>query len=123
MPIEAPDYFLLSLCDSIYYRLTTDFNADSALIIRDPIKFAQRVISSFLGHYSDWEPHYGPVIYYDPYQDFTKMRTHQMSKHFGYAYQREVRIVMKALRKPRQVLQPEFLDIGPMGDYAELLSA
>jgi hypothetical protein len=123
LPIEAPDYFLLSLCDSIYYRLPTDFDADAALIIREPIKFAQRVISAFLVRYSDWKPHYGPVTYYDPYRDYTKMRVHQMSKHFGYAYQREVRIVMEALRTPRHALQPEFLDIGPMGDYAELLSA
>ncbi|WP_136658786.1 hypothetical protein [Nitratireductor sp. XY-223] len=123
VPVEAPDYFLLSLCDSIYYRMPTDFDADAALIIREPTKFAQRVISAFLARYSDWKPHYGPVTYYDPYRDYTKMRVHQMSKHFGYAYQREVRIVMEALRTPRQTLQPEFFDIGPMGDYAELLLA
>ncbi|WP_454287815.1 hypothetical protein [Rhizobium arsenicireducens] len=123
LPVQAPDYFLLSLCDSIYYRMPTDFDADAALIIRDPIRFAQRVISSFLARYPDWKPHYGPVTYYDPYRDFTKMRVHQMSKHFGYAYQREVRIVMEALRRPRQTLQPEFLDIGRMDDYAELLWA
>jgi hypothetical protein len=123
LPVEAPDYFLLSLCDSIYYRMPTDFGADAALIIRDPNRFAQLVISSFLARYPDWKPHYGPVTYYDPYRDFTKMRVHQMTKHFGYAYQREVRIVREALRTPRQVLQPEFLDIGPMEDYAELLSA
>ncbi|MFV0297424.1 MAG: hypothetical protein ACK5JT_15015, partial [Hyphomicrobiaceae bacterium] len=92
LPVEAPDYFLLSLCDSIYYRMPTDFDADAALIIREPVKFAQRVISAFLARYPDWKPHYGPVTYYDPYRDFTKMRVHQMSKHFGYAYQREVRI-------------------------------
>lgn len=40
-----------------------------------------------------------------------------------YAYQREVRIVMEAYDMPRQPLQPEFLDIGPMVDYAELLTA
>jgi hypothetical protein len=123
LPVEAPDYFLLNLCDSIYYRMPTDFDADAALVICDPDRFAQRVISSFLARYTDWKPHYGPVTYYDPYLDFTKMRVHQMSKHFGYAYQREVRIVMEALRTPRQALQPEFLDIGPMDDYAELLSA
>lgn len=123
LPIEAPDYFLLSLCDSIYYRMPTDFDADAALIIRNPNLFAQRVISSFLARYPDWRPHYGPVTYYDPYRDFSKMKVHQMSKHFGYAYQREVRIVMEAKRQPRSSLQPEFLDIGPMDGYAELLSA
>ncbi|WP_398473140.1 hypothetical protein [Tardiphaga sp.] len=123
LPVEAPNYFLLSLCDSIYYRMPTDFDADAALIIRDPNRFAQRVISSFLARYPSWKPHYGPVTYYDPYRDFTKMRVHQMSKHFGYAYQREVRIVMEAYRTPRETLQPEFLNIGPMDDYAELLWA
>ncbi|MGN6692129.1 MAG: hypothetical protein ACTHJU_14410 [Sphingopyxis sp.] len=123
LPIEAPDYFLLSLCDSIYYRMPTDFDADAALVIRDPGKFAQRVISSFLARYPDWKPHYGPVTYYDPYRDYTKVRVHQMSKHFGYAYQREIRIVMEAMRRPRFALEPEFLDVGPMDDYAELLSA
>jgi hypothetical protein len=123
LPVEAPDYFLFSLCDSIYYRMPTDFDADAALVIRNPGKFAQRIISSFLARYPDWTPHYGPVTYYDPYRDYTKARVHQMSKHFGYAYQREVRIVMEALRRPHQGLQPEFFDIGPMNDYAELLSA
>lgn len=123
MPVVAPDYFLFSLCDSIYYRMPTDFDADAALVIRDPNKFAQRVISSFLARYPDWKPHYGHVTYYDPYRDFTKVRVHQMSKHFGYAYQREVRIVLEALRTPHQSLQPEYLEIGPMDDYAELLPA
>jgi len=122
MPIKAPDYFLLSLCDSIYYRMPTDFDADSALIILDPDRFAQRVISSFLARYPDWKPHYGHVTYYDPYIDFTKVRVHQMSKHFGYAYQREVRIAIEAQRAPRQNLQPEFIDIGSMVDYTQLLT-
>jgi hypothetical protein len=123
LPVEAADYFLLSLCDSIYYRMPTDFGFDSALIIRDPSRFAQLVISSFLARYPDWKPHYGPVTYYDPYRDYKKVRVHQMSKHFGYAYQREIRIVMEPRRNPREPLQPEFLNVGSMEDYAQLLSA
>jgi hypothetical protein len=45
--VVCPDYFLYSLCDHIYYRLPTDFDADAALIIRDPALFTQRVISNF----------------------------------------------------------------------------
>lgn len=123
LPVVAPDYFLFSLCDHIYYRMPTDFNADAALIIRDPDVFAQRLISAFLARWSDWEPEWGPVTYYDPYRDYTKVRVHEMSKHFGYAYQREVRIVLRAKRRPRADLGPEFLDIGPMTDYAELVHA
>jgi hypothetical protein len=123
LPVIAPDYFLLSLCNSVYYRMPTDFDADAALIIKDPVRFAQRVIASFLARYEHWKPLYGPVTYYDPYRDYTKVTVHEMSKPFGYSYQREVRIVMQAKRRPSEALQPEFLDIGPMDDYAELFFA
>ncbi|NEI06588.1 hypothetical protein GUK34_17380 [Rhizobium leguminosarum] len=122
IPILAPDYFLFSLCDKIYYRMPTDFGSDAAIIIRNPGLFAQRLISAFLARWSDWEPEYGPVTYYDPYRDYTKMRVHEMSKHFGYAYQREVRIVLRARNSRPSSLQPEFLDIGPMTDYADFVS-
>ena len=123
LPVVAPDYFLYSLCDHIYYRLPTDFSANAALIIRDPDLFAQRLISGFLAGWPDWQPAYGPVTYYDPYRDYIKMRVHEMSKHFGYAYQREFRIILTAKHRPRAALQPEFLDIGPMTDYADLIYA
>jgi hypothetical protein len=123
LPIVVPDYFLFSLCDYIYYRLPTDFGADAALIIRDPIRFSQRVISAFLAKSPDWEPMYGAVTYYDPYRDFTEIRIPELSKHFGYSYQREVRIAFRAKRRVRTTLQPEYLKIGSMTDYAELISA
>jgi hypothetical protein len=46
-----------------------------------------------------------------------------MCKHFGYAYQREVRIVFRSKRHVRQPLAPVFLKIGPITDFAELLPA
>lgn len=48
LPLVVPDYFLFSLCDHIYYRMPTDFGADAALIIKDPVRFTQRVVSAFL---------------------------------------------------------------------------
>lgn len=121
LPVVAPDYYLFSLCDHIYYRLPTDFNADTALIVRDPVRFSQRVISSFLAKWPEWEPLYGPVTYYDPYRDYTRVRVPEMSKHFGYSYQREVRIAFRAKQRVATTLQPEFLTIGSMTDYAELV--
>jgi hypothetical protein len=101
-------------------NFSTAFDSDAALIIRDPDVFAQRLISAFLARWPDWEAEWRPVTYYAPYRDYTKVRVHEMSKHFGYAYQREVRIVLRAKRRPRANLEPEFLDIGPMTDYAEM---
>lgn len=123
LPVQMPDYYLLSLCNDIYYRMPTDFDADAALVIRDPGRFTQAVISNFLARWPDWSPQDGPVTYYDPYLDYSKVRTPEMSKHFGYSYQREVRVAMLARRRPTMDLQPEFLTIGPMTEYAELLSA
>lgn len=121
LPVICPDYFLFSLCDQIYYRLPTDFNADAALIIRDPALFTQRFISHFLARQPNWVPLHGPVTYYDPYRDHAKIKVAEMSKHFGYAYQREVRIAFRSKQAVSAGLQPEFLKIGSMTDYAELI--
>lgn len=118
--MEMADYFLLSLCDDIYYRMPTDFDADAALIIRDPDRFVQRIISAFLLARPGWEPLFGPVTYFDPYHDYSAWKVAEMSKHFGYAYQREYRIAFRAPKVSPTPLAPEFLEIGPMSDYAEL---
>ena len=122
VPVICRDYFLFSLCDQIYYRLPTDFNADAALIIRDPALFTRRVVSHFLVRQPEWEPLQGPVTYYDPYRDYKKVTVPEMSKHFEYAYQREVRIAFRSKQPVRADLQPEFLKIGSLSDYAELIS-
>lgn len=123
LPLVVPDYFLYSLCDQIYYRMPTDFGADAAIVIRDPIRFKQRVISAFLARFPDCEALEGPVTYYDPYLDYTKFRVPEMAKHFGYAYQREVRICFRPKRRTAQPMEPVFLEIGSMEDYADLVWA
>lgn len=123
LPVMMKDYFLLSLCDDIYYRMPTDFDADAALIIRDPDRFVQRVISAFLLHRPRWEPVFGPVTYYDPYRDYFAFRTPEMAKPFGYAYQREYRIAFRSRQLITTTLEPEFLEIGSMTDFAELRAA
>lgn len=123
LPVVFEDYYLYSLCNHIYYRMPTDFGADAALIIHDPVRFTQRLISTFLAAYPDWDPLQGPVTYYDPYLDYTKFRVPEMAKPFSYSYQREVRIAFKPRCRPKTELKPVFLNIGPMEDYAELLWA
>lgn len=122
LPVTMADYYLFSLCDHIYYRLPTDFDADASLIIHDPIRFSQRVISAFLAKLPEWEPMYGAVTYYDPYRDYSKIQILEMSKHFGYAYQREVRIAFRSKKPVYGALQPEYLKIGSMNDYADLVA-
>ncbi|PXX39888.1 hypothetical protein [Aquitalea magnusonii] len=122
LPLVFDDYYLFSLCEHIHYRMPTDFDADSAIVIRNPILFKQRLISSFLARFPDWIPMEGKVTYYDPYRDYTKFRIPEMAKHFGYAYQKEVRVAFKPRSRVSTNLEPLFLSVGPMNDYADLIS-
>jgi hypothetical protein len=122
IPVVVPNYFMFSLCDRVYYRLPTDFDANAALIIKDQNLFSQRVISAFLAAHPEWRPLVGNVIYYDPYIDYTKVPVPEMAKHFGYSYQREYRIAFQSKIEIKTTLVPEFINIGPMTEYAELLT-
>ena len=121
LPVVFDDYYLFSLCEHIHYRMPTDFDADAAIVIRDPIRFKQQLISTFLARLPDWEVMEGPVTYYDPYRDYNKFNVPEMVKHFGYAYQKEVRVAFRPRVKPRAPLEPLHLSIGSMTDYADLL--
>lgn len=121
LPLSFDDYYLFSLCEHIHYRMPTDFEADAAIVIRDPVIFKQRLISTFLARYPDWIPMEGNVIYYDPYRDYAKFSVPHMAKHFGYAYQKEVRIAFRPRSKIATNLEPLFLSIGPMTQYADLV--
>ena len=122
LPLVFDDYFLFSLCQHVHYRMPTDFEADSAIVIRDPELFKQRLISTFLAKFPDWTPMEGNVTYYDPYRDYTKFRVPEMAKHFGYAYQKEKRIVFRAPKRLSKPLEPVNLNIGSMRDYADLVT-
>ena len=121
LPLVFDDYYLFSLCERIHYRMPTDFHADAAIVIRDPIRFKQRLISTFLARFPDWVPMEGQVTYYDPYRDYSKFNIPQMAKHFGYAYQKEVRVAFRHRKKMFTALEPLFLSIGPMIDYADMV--
>jgi len=122
IPVVVPDYFMYSLCDRIYYRLPTDFDADAALIIKNPTLFCQRIISAFLSIHAEWRPLVGGITYYDPYMDYKKVREPEMAKHFGYSYQREYRLAFRSKFPTKSNLVPQTIKIGPMTDYAELIS-
>lgn len=122
IPLVFDDYYLFSLCQHIHYRMPTDFEADAAIVIKDPVRFKQRLISTFLSRFPDWIPYEGSVIYYDPYRDYSKFRIPQMAKHFGYAYQKEVRVAFCPRKKPSSPLEPLHLTIGPMNEYADIVT-
>jgi hypothetical protein len=64
----------------------------------------------------------GKVTYYDPDRVYSKFKTLEMAKYFGYANQKEVGIAFRPRDKIATKLEPLFMSIGSMIDYAELLS-
>ena len=121
LPLVFDDYYLFSTCEHIHYRMPTDFGSDAAIVIRNPHLFKQRLIAAFLARFPNWIPMEGKVIYYDPYRDYKKFKVPEMAKHFGYAYQKEVRVAFRPQHKVSTSLEPLFLSIGPMTDYADLV--
>ncbi|MFP1892631.1 hypothetical protein ACLEEJ_12035 [Lonsdalea quercina] len=121
LPVTFDDYYLFSLCDEIHYRMPTDFEADSAIVIHSPEIFKQKIISTFLLQFNDWIPMEGKVTYYDPYRDYKKFTIPEMAKHFAYAYQKEFRIAFRSRKRVSMTLEPIFLSVGSMVEYADFI--
>ncbi|MCS4493429.1 MAG: hypothetical protein G3W58_08655 [Pantoea ananatis] len=121
LPLTFDDYYLFSLCEKIHYRMPTDFEADSAIVIHSPEIFKQKFISTFLALFGDWIPMEGRVTYYDPYRDYTKFKIPEMAKHFSYAYQKEFRIAFRSRSRISTNLEPLYFSIGTMSDYADFI--
>lgn len=118
--IECPNYILWSACVDVDRRLPDDFDADAALIVRQPEQFTQRFLRAARTVWGDIGSWHGPVKYYDPCS-----RTHmkvrpETIKHFLFAYQREWRL---CLFPPANMIpkEPVNLDIGSLRDIAELV--
>lgn len=123
LPVVFDDYYLFSLCERIHHRMASDFDADAAIVIRDPERFKKALNRAVLEQRPAIQPMSGRVIYYDPYRDYTRFRQPEMAKPFRYAYQLEHRFIFRPRRRPLNGLEPMFVTIGPMAEYADLVPA
>jgi hypothetical protein len=121
LPLIFDDYYLFSMCDRIHYRMPTDFNADAALVIKDPERFTRLLAAAFLNQFPSWIAMHGAVTYYDPYLDYSKFKVPHMAKHFAYAYQHEFRIAFRPGVAVTE-LPPLYLSVGRMDAYADLVA-
>lgn len=120
--VSVPDYYLLSLCRDLDRRMPTDFDADAALIIKDYKKFQRLFFDQLRDTLKGWDFKNGEVDYYDPYLDFKRYKVPEMTKHFRFHYQKEFRIVARPKQPVTTDLEPIFVEIGPMDEYAEMCS-
>ena len=123
LPVVFDDYYLFSVCERIHHRMASDFDANAAIVIRDPERFRKALTRAVLEQRPAIRPMSGRVTYYDPYRDYTKVRVPEMAKPFRYAYQLEVRFVFRPRRRPLNGLAPMYVSIGPMSEYADLIPA
>jgi hypothetical protein len=114
------DYYVYCTAEELSTRLLLDFEADVALIIHDPNTFLNRLDQAMRKQLHDWSPILKRVKYYDPLQITPTEINVLTSKHFRYAYQKEIRVAWLPPR-PIQMLEPISLDIGCLSDIAELL--
>jgi hypothetical protein len=114
------NYYVYCTSSELSTRLLLDFEAEAALIIRDPDAFLRRVNIAIRQQLPDWRPIVKEVKYYDPLQ-VTPMEVDVLTwKHFRYAYQKEVRLAWLP-SKSIQILEPIFVELGSLSDIAELL--
>jgi hypothetical protein len=118
--IECPEYLLWSGCLDIDRRMPDDFTADAALIIREPVQFAERfqkAVKKTLPEAKFW---FGPVTYFDPCSQVHMKTRPEIIKHFSYAYQREWRICVFPV-DGQMPTEPITLRLGALNDIAELV--
>jgi len=115
------DYYVY--CLSLVYdaRLFDDFEADSCVVIHEPIKFVERLYKDFAQRFPGWRGRATGVAYYDPLLIAQMPESVFFHKHFRYAYQKEYRIVLLP-PKPVKRLEPFFVGLGSLEEFCDFVS-
>ena len=115
------NYYVYCMSQKLSYRLFDDFEADSCVIIREPEKFASRLLRAMSKNLPSWVYWSGPVEYIDPYLRPTKEINLFVSKHFRYWYQREHRFSWVPQMDARAHLQPIFVELGSLKRISDIV--
>ena len=121
--VTAPDFLTLCLTDSLNYRMISDWNAEAAVIIRDPNAFFERLRgASQKLHTEKHSLEKGKVRYIDPYfESYAKVQSEDLPfcKHFKFSYQREFRYVIRNSQKIEN--EDRKIYLGDISDIAMLV--
>jgi SEC-C motif-containing protein len=116
----SSNYYVCCLALSFYNRLFGDFEADCALVIKDPIEFMNRLLPAFRKKLSGCDGCAQPVVYYDPLNPPSEQLPMYFSKHFRFWYQQEYRFIWipPSLYKIYDLI---FVEIGNLKDISEII--
>ena len=116
----ATDYYVYCMTHSLTYRLFEDFEADSCVIIRDPVQFCCRLLTAVKAQLPNWAGSHRPVEYIDPYLHKGELDL-IFGKHFRHWYQSEYRFAWVPETGPQTQLEPLFVEVGSLKEIAEII--
>lgn len=119
--VSCEDYYLFCTCSQVDFRMPSEFGTTRALVIKDPDRFTRLLSDAVCQALPKWTSKSGQVRYIDPYIDYDIKEPLELTKHFSYGYQKEHRIVWYSKAPLGRPLEPIYVKIGPMKDYADLI--
>jgi SEC-C motif len=118
--ISNTDFYVYCLAYEHSYRMFGDFEADCGLVIKNPKDFLQKLSESFANKFPNYALYQRSVKYYDPLNVEKNNLPFYFSKHFGYAYQKEYRVIWMPPEKTLE-LEPIFLELGNLENCCEII--
>lgn len=119
--VECPKYMLWCACLDIDRRMPDDFGADSALIIKDPRDFLNKMAHKLRDIWPKAKVWCGPVKYYDPCSFVDMNKRPETIKHFSFAYQHEWRFCIFP-GEAEIPAEPIIVELGSLANLAELVT-
>lgn len=114
------NYFVHCFASNYTFREFDDFEADTCIIIREPVTLIEKMMSDVKQIKPDYVSFSSGVNYIDPLNVNPNEVNIFFTKHFRYSYQNEYRIIWVP-NVPTMNLEAFYIEIGDMKDYAELI--
>lgn len=119
--ILETNFYVYCMTHTLDYRLFDDFEADTCVIVREPMKFTTRLKKAFRKALPSWIEWSQEVQYIDPYLHTKTEIDLFFSKHFRFWYQQEYRFAWIPETGERDSLKPIFVELGPLDEIAEFV--
>jgi hypothetical protein len=114
------NYFVHCFSSNYTLREFDDFEADTCIVIREPMTLVKRMMSCFEQYKQFYRGFASGVKYIDPLNAKPDEVNIFFTKHFKYSYQNEYRTIWLP-NAPTLDLEPFFIEIGNMSKYAEIV--